>query len=441
MANHISEQKIIIIQAIIFISLLLLLSAILEGCTDKCETTRQYTFFEPVFTTSDEVRAAFGFRESRTIINPGKIYYIDGILFINEVGQGIHVIDNRDKKAPKQVGFINIPGNFELAAKGDIIYADSYIDLLAIDISDFNNMKVIKRVENIFPNYNTFGNFNFTGDENAILMEWKETEVTETFDSNCESGFPDFVQQENLVGFAMDGTSFNKGGAVSPSAPTAGIGGSMARFTVAQDHLYAINQSHLQVFNIANIEDPVAGNSIEIGWGIETIFPYQDKLFVGAQNGMHILDNSQPERPVLASTYAHVNSCDPVVVQDDVAFVTLRSGNVCQGFTNQLDVLNVGNIKKPELLISYPMQNPHGLGINGSTLFISEGAYGLKIFDASDIFKIDQQLLAHFQGIDAFDVIALDECVMVIGEDGLYQYDYSNPEQIKLLSTVPIVRK
>jgi len=39
----------------------------------------------------------------------------------------------------------------------------------------------------------------------------------------------------------------------------------------------------------------------------------------------------------------------------------LSSGSTCGGFTNQLDVLDIKNIKVPTLVKSYPLTNPHGL--------------------------------------------------------------------------------
>ncbi len=84
------------------------------------------------------------------------------------------------------------------------------------------------------------------------------------------------------------------------------------------------------------------------------------------------------------------------------------------------------------------MQNPHGLGIDNSTLFLCEGEHGLKVFDAKDLNKIDENLLAHFKDHDAFDVIPLGTSLLLIGKDGLYQYDYSDPSDIKLISILPI---
>jgi hypothetical protein len=139
---------------------------------------------------------------------------------------------------------------------------------------------------------------------------------------------------------------------------------------------------------------------MQIEWDIETIFPYKTNLFIGSSSGMHILDISSPESPAKVSTYVHIRSCDPVVVDDKYAYVTLRSGTACQGFTNQLEVIDITDLKAPELLKTYPMTNPHGLGIDKSTLFICDGRDGLKAFDASDVYKIDQAPLAHYKDID-----------------------------------------
>ena len=101
-------------------------------------------------------------------------------------------------------------------------------------------------------------------------------------------------------------------------------------------YLYTVNQSAMQLFNIQNPAEPQVGNQDQLGWGIETIFPYKDKLFIGSQTGMHIYDNANPENPMRLSVFQHARVCDPVVVHDDIAYVTLRSGNQCGGFTNQL---------------------------------------------------------------------------------------------------------
>jgi hypothetical protein len=153
---------------------------------------------------------------------------------------------------------------------------------------------------------------------------------------------------------------------------------------------------------------------------------------------MFIYDNSNPSSPEYRSSFMHVTACDPVVVNDDYAFVTLRSGTRCEGFNNQLDVINIENLNSPWLVKTYPMQNPHGLGIDGNTLFICEGDYGLKVFDISDVNDISSNQLEHFPDINSFDVIPYEKVLLMIGEDGFYQYDYSDLKNIRLLSFMEV---
>ncbi|NBC03329.1 MAG: hypothetical protein GVY20_06455 [Bacteroidetes bacterium] len=82
------------------------------------------------------------------------------------------------------------------------------------------------------------------------------------------------------------------------------------------------------------------------------------------------------------------------------------------------------------------MIKPHGLGIDDGYLFVSEGEFGLKIMDATDPLNI--KLLDHIKDIKTFDVIPHNGVLMVTGESGIIQYDYSDIQNLKKLSTIPV---
>ncbi len=149
---------------------------------------------------------------------------------------------------------------------------------------------------------------------------------------------------------------------------------------------------------------------------------------------------SNPGLPNFISVFEHISSCDPVVVEGNLAYVTLRSGTMCGGFTNQLDVVDISSIENPFLVKTYPMYNPHGLGIDNGTLFICDGDAGLKVYSTEDPMNIHQHQLAHFNDIKTFDVIPLNGLLVLIGADGLYQYDYTDLENLTLLSHMPVTR-
>jgi hypothetical protein len=217
-----------------------------------------------------------------------------------------------------------------------------------------------------------------------------------------------------------------------------GVGGSMARFTLYDQYLYAVDVSTLRLFDVSQSSVPRLEKELYIGWNIETIFPFEEKLFIGSQTGMIIYSLSNPSEPEYIGEFWHATSCDPVVVQGNYAYVTLRAGNLCGNSTSQLDVIDISNLNNPKLLKEYPMTEPYGLGIDDSVLFVCDGSAGLKIYNASDPMKISSNMLAEYPDINAFDVIPLGDVLLMIGIDGLYQYDYADLENITELSHIPI---
>ncbi|MFY0652842.1 MAG: hypothetical protein JXQ96_12440 [Cyclobacteriaceae bacterium] len=424
--NSGNDKKDVIKLSILTFLILLFLVALGSGCKEKDCPNQLIQYSEPVFVSLDKIRVTASFERAREIEQPGKIYYKDGYIFINEIDSGIHVIDNRVLSNPRPIGFIKLPGNKDLAARGNYMYADSYMDLVVLDISNKHQIFESSRVEDVFDNYY----YHYA--DMGVLVDYVVRE--EEVEVDCDTEI--MIDTWGLFdggGIANDAL-FSR--AESASNVTTGIGGSLARFTITDDYLYTINDWRMKLFDITDLANPSEGNTVDLGWGIETIFPYGDKLFLGARNGMHIYDNSNPELPEFISTYSHINTCDPVVVQDDYAYVTLRSGNTCENFTNQLDVIDIKDVNNPKLVETYPMENPHGLGINGTCLFIAEGDFGLKVFNATDVLKIDQNLIAHHKDVHALDVIPLNDVLFMIGNDGLHQYSYDCGQKFQYLSTI-----
>jgi hypothetical protein len=221
--------------------------------------------------------------------------------------------------------------------------------------------------------------------------------------------------------------------AAGGSSGVATMTGSMARFAVHGDYLYAVTSFILKVFAVSG--NAVAkGDEQYLNWNTETIFAYGQKLFLGTTSGLLIYDIANPAVPAHLSSLNHVLGCDPVVVQGDYAYVTIRGGNACGQNLSLLDVVDISNPAQPRLSVSYGMQSPYGLGVDGNMLFVCDE--GLKIFDASDPLLIGARQLKHFTGINGFDVIPYNNILMLIGSDGLYQYDYSDMQDIKQISVL-----
>lgn len=425
-------------KAQLFLFCLVLAPVWLTSCTDRCTETRTYRQYTPITLTVRQVREGVRVESPRTLQKPGKIYTKDGYLFINELKEGIHIIDNRNPTSPQSVAFLNIPGNGDMAVRNNILYADSYMDLLAFDISDPTQPREVNRVTGVFPNGQFEGGWWNLNTQTLTLSDQRVDYITETIKTDCNSGQTP-TSCPNCV-FATAQSSFFSASSdkSAGSLNSNGVAGSMARFALYDKFLYTVSQQDMQLFNIENAANPTPRNRINLGGGIETVFPYKDKLFIGSQTGMQIYDNADPANPVRLSTFQHARVCDPVVVHDNIAYVTLRGGTACGGFTNQLDVVDITNLTNPRLLKSYPMQNPQGLGVDFPNLFICEGKYGLKSLDATS--SLDIRQLEHLTGQNAYDVIPLHKTLLMIGQDGLYQFDYSNPARLRQISKIPVSR-
>ena len=401
---------------------------VVTGCTDY----ERVAVFSPIYLSYAELRTPVMAVDPVDIGTTGKIYVKDSYIYINELYEGIHVIDNTDPSSPQRIAFIPIPGNVDMATKGTTLYADSYVDLVAIDIADPLNAVEVARIEDAFP-YMTpspwiaedfvAGSRVDTPDESiGVVVGWEQTRT-----ERVRTDFPyDVVNQSGERSAAPTGAT--------------GTGGSMARFTIIDPYLYALHESYIQLVRIDDPVNPSLWSTVDVGWGIETIFPYGNYLFIGSTTGMFIYDNTNPENPTQLSAFAHVTSCDPVVAQGDYAYVTLRAGSFCGGGVNRLDILDIADLTNPQLVESYAMQGPFGLGIDGATLFVCDGVAGLKVYDATDPMNID--LIAFETNNETYDVILIPPLAIVVGPDGLDQYDYTDVAttgELVLLSHLDVV--
>jgi hypothetical protein len=394
------------------------------GCM-KDKLTKTYTIYSPVYKTRQEVLASVKNGTPTSITSPGKMYISGKYIFLNELNKGIHIIDNSNPESPRITAFINIPGNVDIAVKGDILYADMYADLLAIDIKDPLNTRLVKSMRKIFPERN-YG-LGFSADTSKIIVEWIKKDTTVEVKSEVAGSCYTCIFE----------STYNS--MVSSDSKSSGTGGSMARFTIVGDYLYTVGNSDLSALSIANSSDPVLAGTTPVGMSIETIYPFKGKLFIGSAAGMFIYSINDPSKPARESAFTHAKACDPVIADDNYAYVTLRTGNFCGGSSNVLDVIDISIITSPRLVKTYLLTNPHGLSKDGNLLFICDGTDGLKLYDAADVNNI--KLLDHVKGLDSYDVIAWNNTLIVVSKTGLHQYDYSSKKTLRLLSTLQINKK
>lgn len=213
-----------------------------------------------------------------------------------------------------------------------------------------------------------------------------------------------------------------------------GQGGSLARFTIAQKHLYVVDDMKLHVYSLANASSPKLTSTQLIGEDIETIYSYKDKLFVGSQDAMYIYSISDAGHPDKLGTASHVRACDPVVADDTVAYVTVRGGNSCGGTLNAMYVYDVKNLLNPSQRNVINMDSPWGLGMTGNTLFVCQGSNGMAVYDISN--RYYPSLKKRYFDDTYYDVIPYNNMLICMVQGGMLLYELKPDGQILKLAKI-----
>lgn len=125
---------------------------LLAGCTGPNWVEPQtYSAYEPVLMARPQLEQSIRALPPRDILDAGKIYLWNNLVFINERYKGVHVILNTNPQEPVNMGFIQVPGNLDVAVKQGVLFADNGVDLVAIDFSDLQQLRVTKRIKDAFP--------------------------------------------------------------------------------------------------------------------------------------------------------------------------------------------------------------------------------------------------------------------------------------------------
>jgi len=204
-----------------------------------------------------------------------------------------------------------------------------------------------------------------------------------------------------------------------------GQGGSTARFAINGAYLYTVDASQLRTYNLTDPSNPNPVNTQDVGFEIETIFPFGNRLFIGSTSVIHIfnIDNpAKPEKLSVAISPTVMRRCDPVVAKDTVAFATLRTGGPCGGFQSILAVYDIKDIANPVQRASFGLNEPRGLGYADTVLYVCDPP-GLRMFSIKDAFK--PRYLGDLTDGDFYDVIPYGNLLFSQTKTGGFIYDIS----------------
>lgn len=413
----------------------LLILVLLQGCIqDTGKVTMTYEKATAVYGDLEALRNQELFTASRAISDAGKIFIGEDFLLIGEEGQGIHIFDNSSPENPVNLGFINIFGTREFYLQGNDLYAESFYDMVKIDLSDIRQPQLIARLTDVFasPLENAQGEQLIGFDFQIISEEFKlnDSRIQEIRNSLNGAIYVDFEDQ--LIPRSAVPSSFagNSNGAI----------GTVNRISEHNGYVYVIGKGRLTIFSSNDSFEFLTHKNM--GWEMETVYPLDDRLFIGAQSSMDIYNLGNPTDPQFEGQYWHPVACDPVLpVDGQTAYLSLRSGNFggCEGDTNELlvldtEVINGGEVRE---LQSFALTSPYGMTLKGNTLYVGEGANGLAIFDATN--RRELTVIAIDRSIEAYDIIphpTRSDLLLIAGPDGFSQYEIQASDRLSFLSSV-----
>ena len=404
-----------------------LMSILFTSCL-KDKITRTYQIKTPIYQVLSTFRKSIKSQAAAPFSVIGKMAVSGNYIFVTEPYLGIHVIDNSNPASPKNVSFINVPGNEDIAISGNTLYADAYADLVTFDITDPVNATAKNFAAYVFPDHSIY-NYSIGVYENPdsvnVVVGWSTRDTT--VEESSSTVYP--------VTFYYGCAQCETFAAVLAPSSSGGVAqsGSLSRFAVLNKYLYTVSSENLTSFDISNSTNPAMKSTFTVDWHVETIYPFKNNLFVGTNNGVYMYDaQSSPASPALLGEFTHARGCDPVVSDGNYAYITINDSSACLGFNNELQIVDVKNISNASLVTSYQLVHPQGLSKDGNTLFICDGKGGLKVYNAADVSNL--QLIKQLNDANVFDVIAQNGLAIVLASNGVYQYDYSNLGNIHLIS-------
>ena len=392
-------------------------------------------YFVPQYETTSQLAAKVTIESPKDYAEAGKIVTYQNYIFINKPNEGVHVVDNSNPAAPVNLHFINIPGSLDLSIIEDHLYSDMFSALVVFNISDVTQPDLIEdfTVEDVFY-YNPYRTLDTTSrpEESYAYTQYESIDESRGIVTGWEVEIRQEPLEEQIMYLRLEDSALAEATTTvqADGFNQVSTAGSMTRFLPIGRYLYTINFNELVLFSIGDNYQPSRFARLDTSTQAETLFQLNDLLFVGSTTGMLMYDVASPGNPNYLNSIQHFRSCDPVVADENYAYVTLRGGTNCFTETNELQIIDISNPEELSVVARQVMFNPHGLAIHGDYLLVCDGSAGLKVINVSN--REEPNVLSTDNIPFAYDIIVDFPSAIVVGEGVLYQYDLSNlPEIVK----------
>ncbi len=328
------------------------------------------------------------------LVGPTNIYLYDSLMILSDTTTGIHIYSIKNEAAPRFLQRIPLGGNTGIAMKGNILYANTFQSIYALKITSDSTYEIAAKIKDS-PLYPLGG-----------------------------------MSMEDHSGFGCASPS----SVANPMSGSVSEGGSYSVFAVIDTFLYYLNNSSIVTMSISKPDSPVKLSEISVDWSVETLFPTEKYLFVGSTSGMYILDRSIGSNPVQIGMVKHFRAYDPVVVQDTMAYVTLRNNWQWGVMRDELLMVNIAHPENADTISSTMISMPYGLAVSDTFLYVAQGKIGFSLFTVKDPRNVTA--IKTWDKPAAKDFIWQGNRLYVMGFSNVSIYNVSDPLNPILISTI-----
>lgn len=216
------------------------------------------------------------------------------------------------------------------------------------------------------------------------------------------------------------------------------LSGSYANMLTLGNFLYVLGNGELKTFDVTDPAKPNLISEQGLSFDIESLLINGENLFVGSQQAMYIYTIGADGIPQFRSEtnyneFGEICFSDPIAANQGYAYSTLDNNQTVEdpnstcwrpALEDQLRIYNIEDLENPVNVNTIPMNDPKGIALDGDILFVCEKSDGLTIFNVAE--GAFPQELYHFEGFSAYDLIPANGLLMVVGQDTLHQFDYTN---------------
>ena len=170
-------------------SFLFLCVILFNACQEKHDDFH-VTGMKPEYISYDGL-LVFEQQPPQAVVNAGQILLYNNYVFLGEINKGIHIIDVSDTLNPVNLSFLKIPGNKDVVAEDNRMYADNGPHLLTLDITDIHHITLVERALNVFRPSEMYpleysGYFECIDLSKGWVVGWEEAELD---NPKCKTAF------------------------------------------------------------------------------------------------------------------------------------------------------------------------------------------------------------------------------------------------------------